>query len=42
MIVHLKLAYTVGDVNLSHSLGIAFEYAGSDDEHEFNYDGWYD
>jgi hypothetical protein len=40
-IVHLKL-HTVGDVNLSHCSGIAFEFAGSESIHEFNFDGWYD
>ena len=38
----LKACHADGDVNLSRPLGIAFEYAGSDSEHEFNHDDWYD
>jgi hypothetical protein len=38
---HLKL-HTVGDVNLSHSLGIDFECAGCEFDFDNNIDGWYD
>jgi hypothetical protein len=41
MLGHLKL-HTVGDVDLSHSLGIDFECAGYESEFDCNADGWYD
>jgi hypothetical protein len=37
----LKL-HTVGDVDLSHSLGIDFGCAGYETEFDINADGWYD
>jgi hypothetical protein len=37
----LKL-HTVGDVDLSHSLGIDFGCAGYESEFDCNADGWYD
>jgi hypothetical protein len=40
-IVHLKLAYGWWREPIP-SLGIAFEFAGTDSVHEFNHDGWYD
>jgi hypothetical protein len=41
MLGHLKL-HTVGDVDLSHSLGIDFGYVGYESEIDCNADGWYD
>jgi hypothetical protein len=41
MLGHLKL-HTVGDVDLSHSLGIDFGCAGYETEYDNNADGWYD
>jgi hypothetical protein len=41
MLGHLKL-HIVGDVELSHSLGIDFVYAGYESEFDCNADGWYD
>jgi hypothetical protein len=41
MIGHLKL-HTVGDVDLSHSLGIDFGCAGYETKYDNNADGWYD
>jgi hypothetical protein len=41
MIGHLKF-HTVGDVDLSHSLGIDFGCAGYETEYDNNADGWYD
>jgi hypothetical protein len=41
MLGHLKL-HTVGDVDLSHSLGIEFGCAGYETEYDNNADGWYD
>jgi hypothetical protein len=38
---HLKL-HTVGDVNLSHSLGIDFGCAEYESDYGNNADGWYD
>jgi hypothetical protein len=38
---HLKL-HAVGDVDLSHSLGIDFGCAGYESEFDCNADGWYD
>jgi hypothetical protein len=38
---HLKL-HTVGDVDLSHSLGIDFGCAWYESEYDNNADGWYD
>jgi hypothetical protein len=38
---HLKM-HTVGDVNLSHSLGIDFACAGYESVYDNNGDGWYD
>jgi hypothetical protein len=38
---HLKL-HTVGDVNLSHSLGIDFGCAGYESDFDNNIDRWYD
>jgi hypothetical protein len=38
----LKAAYTVSDVDLSHSLGIDFVCAGYESEYDNNADGWYD
>jgi hypothetical protein len=40
MIGLLKL-HTVGDVDLSHSLGIEFGCAGYETEFDINADGWY-
>jgi hypothetical protein len=40
MIGHLKL-HTVGDVDLSHFLGIDFGCAGYETEFDINADGWY-
>jgi hypothetical protein len=40
MLGHLKL-HTVGDVDLSHSLGIDFGCAGYESEFDCNADGWY-
>jgi hypothetical protein len=40
MIGHLKL-HTVGDVDLSHSLGIEFGCAGYETEYDNNANGWY-
>jgi hypothetical protein len=40
MIGLLKL-HTVGDVDLSHSLGIDFGCAGYGTEFDINADGWY-
>jgi hypothetical protein len=37
----LKL-HTVGEVDLSHSLGIDFGCAGYETEFDCNADGWYD
>jgi hypothetical protein len=37
----LKL-HTVGDVDLSHSLGIDFGCAAYETEYDINADGWYD
>jgi hypothetical protein len=37
----LKAIY-VGDVNLSHSLGIVFGCAGYESNYNNNADGWYD
>jgi hypothetical protein len=41
MLGHLK-QHTVGDVDLSHSLGIDFGCAGYETEFDINADGWYD
>jgi hypothetical protein len=41
MLGHLKL-HIVGDVDLSHSLGIDFGCAGYEAEFDNNADGWYD
>jgi hypothetical protein len=41
MVGHFKL-HTVGDVDLSHSLGIDFGCVGSESEYNNNADGWYD
>jgi hypothetical protein len=41
MLGNLKL-HTVGDVDLSHSLGIDFGCAGYETEFDYNADGWYD
>jgi hypothetical protein len=38
---HLKL-HTIGDVNLSHSLGIDFGCAGYESDFDNNTNGWYD
>jgi hypothetical protein len=38
---HLKL-HTVGDVDLSHSLGIDFGCTGYESDYDNNADGWYD
>jgi hypothetical protein len=38
---HLKL-HTVGDENLSHSLGIDFGCAGHESDYDNNADRWYD
>jgi hypothetical protein len=38
---HLKL-HIVGDVDLSHSLGIDFGCAGYETKFDYNADGWYD
>jgi hypothetical protein len=41
MLGHLKL-HTVGDVKISHSLGIDFGCAGYESDYDNNTDGWYD
>jgi hypothetical protein len=41
MLGHFK-QHTVGDVDLSHSLGIDFQCAGYETEYDNNTDGWYD
>jgi lipocalin len=41
MLGHLKL-HTVGDVDLSHYLGIDFECARCEYDFDNNADGWYD
>jgi hypothetical protein len=41
MLGHLKL-HIVGDVDLSHSLGIDFGCAWYETEYDNNADGWYD
>jgi hypothetical protein len=41
MLGHLKL-HTVGDIDLSHSLGIDFGCAGYESEYNNNAYGWYD